>query len=69
MNEAGDMTIDRIVEPEAQRLGERGFLAGTAALVVDDQLLCSDVLAVSILPSWVVEEDLAKLFRFVSISP
>ena len=27
------MTIDQIVEPLAQRLGERGFLAGTAALV------------------------------------
>jgi NAD(P)-dependent dehydrogenase (short-subunit alcohol dehydrogenase family) len=27
------MTIDQIVEPLPQRLGERGFLAGTAALV------------------------------------
>jgi NAD(P)-dependent dehydrogenase (short-subunit alcohol dehydrogenase family) len=33
MNEAGDMTIDRVVEPESQRLSDRGFLAGTAALV------------------------------------
>jgi glucose 1-dehydrogenase len=27
------MTIDQIVEPSPERLGERGFLAGTAALV------------------------------------
>ena len=27
------MTVDRIVEPLAKRSGERGFLAGTAALV------------------------------------
>jgi len=27
------MTIDRIVKPEAERLGQRGFLAGSAALV------------------------------------
>lgn len=33
MTETGDMTIDSIVEPQPQRLGERGFLAGTAALV------------------------------------
>ena len=33
MSETGDMTIDQIVEPAAQRVGERGFLAGTAALV------------------------------------
>lgn len=33
MTETNDMTIDRIVEPLAQKSGERGFLAGTAALV------------------------------------
>jgi NAD(P)-dependent dehydrogenase (short-subunit alcohol dehydrogenase family) len=33
MTETDKMTIDQIVEPLAQRLGERGFLAGTAALV------------------------------------
>jgi NAD(P)-dependent dehydrogenase (short-subunit alcohol dehydrogenase family) len=33
MTETGKMTIDQIVEPLPQRLGERGFLAGTAALV------------------------------------
>ena len=33
MTETENMTIDQIVEPLAQRLGERGFLAGTAALV------------------------------------
>jgi len=33
MTETGDMTIDQIVEPRPERLGERGFLAGTAALV------------------------------------
>ena len=33
MTETGDMTIDQITEPQPQRLGERGFLAGTAALV------------------------------------
>lgn len=33
MTETGDMTIDQVVEPCSQRLGERGFLAGTAALV------------------------------------
>jgi NAD(P)-dependent dehydrogenase (short-subunit alcohol dehydrogenase family) len=33
MTETGDMTIDQIVEPCPERLGERGFLAGTTALV------------------------------------
>jgi NAD(P)-dependent dehydrogenase (short-subunit alcohol dehydrogenase family) len=33
MTETDDMTIDRIVESQPRRLGERGFLAGTAALV------------------------------------
>ena len=33
MTETGDMTIDQIVEPRPERLGERGFLAGTTALV------------------------------------
>ena len=33
MTETGDMTIDQITEPQPERLGERGFLAGTAALV------------------------------------
>lgn len=33
MTKSGDMTLDRITEPRPQRLGERGFLAGTAALV------------------------------------
>ncbi len=33
MTETGDMTIDKITEPQPERLGERGFLAGTAALV------------------------------------
>lgn len=33
MTETGDMTIDQIVEPCLERLGERGFLAGTVALV------------------------------------
>lgn len=33
MTESGDMTIDQIVEPRPERLGERGFLAGTTALV------------------------------------
>ncbi len=33
MTETGDMTIDKITEPRLERLGERGFLAGTTALV------------------------------------
>jgi NAD(P)-dependent dehydrogenase (short-subunit alcohol dehydrogenase family) len=33
MTETGDMTIDQIVEPRPERLGERGFLAGTTVLV------------------------------------
>ncbi len=33
MTETGDMTIDQIVEPHPERLGERGFLSGTTALV------------------------------------
>ena len=33
MTETGDMTIDQIVEPRPERLGERGFLSGTTALV------------------------------------
>jgi len=33
MMETGEMTIDQIVEPRLERLGERGFLAGTAVLV------------------------------------
>jgi len=33
MTETGDMTIDQMVEPRPERLGKRGFLTGTAALV------------------------------------
>jgi NAD(P)-dependent dehydrogenase (short-subunit alcohol dehydrogenase family) len=33
MNETDNMTIDQIVDPLPERLGERGFLAGSAALV------------------------------------
>lgn len=33
MTETDDMTIDQIVEPRPKRLGERGFLSGTVALV------------------------------------
>lgn len=33
MTETDDMAIDKIVEPLPARLGERGFLAGSAALV------------------------------------
>ncbi len=38
MTETGDMTIDQIVEPMPARLGERGFLAGCAALVTGGAL-------------------------------
>ena len=33
MTKAGEMTVDQLVEPCPERLGERGFLAGTTALV------------------------------------
>ena len=33
MTKTGEMTIDQNVEPQPERLGERGFLAGTTALV------------------------------------